>query len=40
MNFGMEGYLALLVGMQVPYQKTFHPDSGDLEFWKQLKANF
>src|SRR5258706_4802836 len=40
LNFGMEGYLALLVGMQVPYQKTFKPDSRDLEFWKQLKMNF
>jgi len=39
-NFGMEGYLALLVGMQVPYQKTFHPDSREREHWQQLKANF
>jgi len=39
-NFGMEGYLALLVGMQVPYQKTYHPDSREREFWKQLKAGF
>jgi tryptophan halogenase len=39
-NFGMEGYLALLVGMQVPYQKSYHPDAGEQEFWKRQKMNF
>jgi tryptophan halogenase len=39
-NFGMEGYLALLVGMQIPYQKTFEPDARDREYWQQLRASF
>src|SRR5258706_5313873 len=24
-NFGMEGYFSMLVGMEVPYQKTYEP---------------
>jgi tryptophan halogenase len=39
-NFGIEGYLALLVGMQVPYRKTFEPDSADREYWKKLREHF
>ncbi|HEV8608045.1 MAG TPA: FAD-dependent oxidoreductase [Tepidisphaeraceae bacterium] len=38
-NFGMEGYFAMLVGMQVPYRKTFEPDSRERELWRQLKTN-
>jgi tryptophan halogenase len=38
-NFGMEGYFALLVGMQVPYQKTFEPDSREKQLWRQLRQS-
>jgi hypothetical protein len=26
--------------MQVPYRKTFEPDSADREYWKKLREHF
>jgi tryptophan halogenase len=36
-QFGMEGYLALLVGQKVPYKRKFEPPASDLQLWSQIK---
>lgn len=36
--FGMEGYLCLLVGQQVPYHRSHEPSSSDLEIWNAIRA--
>jgi tryptophan 7-halogenase len=33
--FGMEGYLALLVGQKVSHQKPHRPTARELEIWQQ-----
>ncbi len=38
--FGMEGYLSLLLGQQVPYRKTFTPPESDLATWQSLRESF
>ena len=35
--FGMEGYLSLLVGQQVPYRRTYTPDEHALRTWEGIK---
>jgi tryptophan halogenase len=35
--FGVEGYLALLVGQRVPYRKSYQPTAADLQNWQQVK---
>ncbi len=34
-SFGMEGYLAMLVGQQVPYRKVQEPSNGEFEAWRR-----
>jgi hypothetical protein len=36
-QFGVEGYLVLLVGQKVPYRKVFVPTESDLQTWAQLR---
>ena len=36
-QFGPEGYLSLLVGMQVPYNTAYKPTTRDLENWNQIR---
>jgi tryptophan halogenase len=36
-QFGAEGYLALLVGMEVPYRRTYHPTPADLQNWQRAQ---
>jgi len=33
----MDGFLALLVGQNVPYQKTYAPTSVEQKFWLQYR---
>jgi tryptophan halogenase len=39
-NWGMEGYFAMLVGMKVPYRKTYEPTDSERQLWKQLQQEF
>ncbi len=34
--FGIEGYLAMLVGQRVPYRREVHPSESDLKHWNGL----
>jgi tryptophan halogenase len=36
-EFGMEGYLAMLVGMAVPHQSKFRPSAAELEAWQRIR---
>jgi tryptophan halogenase len=36
--FGMEGYLALLVGQQVPYEKRWAPSPAEWRVWNGIRA--
>lgn len=36
--FGMEGYLCLLVGQQVPYRKSFQPTPSEWQVWHGVRA--
>lgn len=36
-QFGMEGYLSMLVGQQVPYRRTYTPAARDWENWHKIK---
>ena len=36
-SYGMEGYFAMLVGMQVPYHRTYEPDAREREVWSNLQ---
>jgi tryptophan halogenase len=38
--FGVEGYLVLLVGQQVPYRRTYQPADADRAAWDRLRAGF
>ena len=33
----MEGYLSLLVGQDVPYERTYHPDPHDAKMWQHIQ---
>jgi tryptophan 7-halogenase len=35
--FGMEGYLALLLGQQVPYRRTHRPGPDELRIWEAVR---
>ncbi len=37
-EFGFEGYLAMLVGQNVPYRKTYQPSQPELEAWDTIRA--
>jgi tryptophan 7-halogenase len=37
-QFGMEGYLSMLVGMQVPHQLAYRPSDQDMAAWNQIRA--
>src|SRR5262249_14120523 len=34
--FGIEGYLSMMVGMNVPYQKTYLPTEQEARTWRQI----
>jgi tryptophan halogenase len=36
-QFGMEGYLSLLVGQQLPYRQRYLPDAHDQEAWQRIR---
>jgi tryptophan halogenase len=36
-QFGMEGYLSLLVGQQVPYEAPYRPSARDLATWQTIR---
>jgi tryptophan halogenase len=36
-QFGMEGYLALLVGQKVPYRRRFQPNAAEQELWGKIR---
>ena len=36
--FGVEGYLIMLVGQRVPYQKSYTPSENDLRAWSLHRA--
>ncbi|MBL8727956.1 MAG: FAD-dependent oxidoreductase [Planctomycetes bacterium] len=38
--FGMEGYLAMLVGQKVHHRREFRPTSAEKRAWQQYKAQF
>ena len=37
-SFGMDGYLALLVGQNVPHGKPYSPPEAEKVFWKNRSA--
>ena len=37
-QFGMEGYLALLVGQKVPYKRRYQPSAAEQELWGKIRA--
>jgi tryptophan halogenase len=39
-NYGMEGYFAMLVGMKVPYKKTYEPTAAERELWKTIQMGY
>jgi tryptophan halogenase len=39
-SFGMDGYLALLVGQDVPHGKPFAPPSGEAKLWRDRCATW
>lgn len=38
--FGLDGYLAILTGLRVPYQTTYEPSPAELAAWAERKASF
>ncbi|HMC10774.1 MAG TPA: tryptophan 7-halogenase, partial [Pirellulaceae bacterium] len=36
-SFSMEGYFAMLVGMKVPYQKTYQPTEAERQLWNGIQ---
>jgi tryptophan halogenase len=36
--FGLEGYLAMLVGQKVPYRKVHHASDEELRIWEAIRA--
>jgi len=39
-DFGLEGYLVMLVGNQVPYENRYNVPSDEIEIWNRRKAAF
>ncbi len=39
-DFGLEGFLVMFVGNQVPYRNRHKPTPSELEIWKKHKAEF
>ena len=39
-SFGMDGYLALLVGQGVPHQKPYQPSAGEAQVWRNKCAGW
>jgi tryptophan halogenase len=39
-DFGLEGYLVMLVGQKVPYKKRFKPTAEELQIWDRKKRGF
>jgi len=39
-DFGLEGYLVMLVGNQVPYNNRYDVPAEEMEWWKRRKAAF
>jgi tryptophan halogenase len=39
-NYGMEGYFAMLVGMQVPYKRTWQPPAHERELWIKIQNEY
>ena len=37
-SFRLDGYLAMLIGQDVPYQKTYQPTTAERDFLKQYRA--
>jgi tryptophan 7-halogenase len=37
-QFGMEGYLSLLVGQKVPYRKKYAPPPGEAALWNEIRG--
>jgi tryptophan halogenase len=37
-SFGLDGYLALLVGQRVPFAKTYHPSPAEAKVWRDRMA--
>jgi tryptophan halogenase len=35
--FGVEGYLAMMVGMDVPYRRRYQPSDGEWENWQKIR---
>jgi tryptophan halogenase len=38
-QFGMEGYLSLLVGQRVPYRKRYVPPGNEAALWNEIRAH-
>lgn len=38
--WGMEGYFAMLVGMKVPYQRTYAPTAAELDLWQRIQQQY
>lgn len=39
-SFGLEGYLAMLVGQSVPHAKPWNPPPAEAKLWKERLANY
>jgi len=39
-NYGMEGYFAMLVGMKMPYKKTYQPTPAEGQLWNRIQQEF
>lgn len=39
-SFGMDGYLAMLVGQDVPHNKPYSPTSAELKLWQERKRQW
>ena len=39
-NFGIEGYLVMLVGNRYPYRAKYHPSAAELQTWEAHRARF
>src|SRR5581483_1860977 len=37
-NFGIEGFLVMLVGNRVPYKAKYHPTPAEWEVWKRRRS--
>ena len=38
--FGFEGYLSVMLGMDVPYRRTYTPTDQEMSIWKNLSRRF